>query len=185
MELTIYKRSDVKKGVTKRLRLLKNIPAIVYGEGKDNESIYLKKSDMEAVLRHIKKGNLSTTVFTLKDESNTFKAIVKEIQYHVTTYEIIHIDFIRLNDDKLVNVKVPIICTGAANCSGIKLGGVLRQVVRSLKVRCYPKNLPEEFYIDVSKLVLNDSVRLKQIQMPKGVTPLAQMEEVAVVIAKR
>jgi large subunit ribosomal protein L25 len=134
----------------------------------------------------MKPGRLSTTKFTLVDEKGQEKkCIVKEIQYHITTYEVIHLDFEELLDDVKVNVNIPIECVGVTDCQGIKLGGVLRQVIRSLRVECFPKDMPESFELDIRALALNDSKRLKDLNIAETVRPLADLNEVAVVIAKR
>lgn len=184
MELTIYKRTAAKSD-KKKLRLQKDIPAVLYGKGMENENIYVKGSEFDEILRKIKKGSLPTIVFSLKEGKHKHKAIIKDIQYHRTTYNIEHIDFLVLDDKVPVCVNVPIDYTGVNDCPGIKLGGVLRRVIRTLKVRCLPKDIPAEFYIDVSMLGMEESKRLSDIDLPKNVRPLGQMKEVAVAIAKR
>lgn len=186
MNLSINKRAVSCKREAKRLRREGKIPAIVYAEGKKGENIFIEEAQFCAVLRGIQLGYLPTTVLLLKDEdSNEFKAIVKDIQYHPTTYRILHLDFVRLIDNIEVNVKVPIECFGAAECPGVKLGGVLRQVIRHLSVRCLPENIPTKLSLDVKSLSMSQSKRLKAIDIPKGVRPLVDLNEVAAVIAKR
>ncbi len=184
MELTIFKRTT-SGSEKKKIRLQKDIPAIIYGKGKNNETVYVKGSEFDEILRKIKKGSISTIVFTLKEGSHKYKALIKEIQYHRTTYAIEHIDFIVLDDKVPVQVKVPIDYTGVNDCPGIKLGGVLRRVIRTLTVKCLPKDIPQEFYIDVSSLNMEDSKRLSDIVIPANVKPIGQLKEVAVAISKR
>lgn len=184
MELTIFKRST-SRSEKKKIRLQKDIPAVLYGKDKENFFIYVKGSEFDEILRKIKKGNLSTTLFTLKEGSHKYKALIKEIQYHRTTYNIEHIDFLILDDKLPIKVKVPIEYTGVNECPGIKLGGVLRRVVRTLLVQCLPKDMPQEFYIDVSTLGMEESKRLSDIVLPKNIKPLGQLGEVAVAISKR
>ena len=121
----------------------------------------------------------------MKVEGKTLKAIVKEIQYHPTTYDILHIDLQLMDKTVPIEVNVPITFTHVAECVGIKLGGVLRPVIRKMKVRCLPKDLPSQFFLDVAQLAIGQSRQLKEIDLPKLVRPLANLEEVAVVIAKR
>jgi large subunit ribosomal protein L25 len=75
--------------------------------------------------------------------------------------------------------------TGLAECAGVKLGGFMRQVIRSLKVSCLPCDMPTELFLDVTALGLGQSMRLSDLAIPSGVRPLAKMNEVAVVIAKK
>ena len=110
---------------------------------------------------------------------------MKGIQYHRTTYEVIHIDFEIVEQDLPVNVNIPIRCIHEADCAGVKLGGILRQVIRTLKVSCLPKDIPQKFTIDVKDLQMMQSKRLSDIAIPEKVKPVANMQEVAVVVAKR
>ncbi len=137
-------------------------------------------------MRKVEPGRLCTTVFELNEpKMKTRRVILKDIQYDPTNYSIIHLDFEELLDDVPVNVKVPIECTGVVDCTGVKLGGILRQVIRHLRVRCLPKDMPSFFQVDVKAMGIMDVKRLADLNIPQTVRPLADMNEVAVVIAKR
>jgi len=185
MKLTATERTSQKKSETKQIRREGKIPAILYSAGQTNLPLMLDAAEFGAVLRQMKPGHLPTTTFTLVINGKQKKAIIKDIQYKLTTYQVSHIDFEELKDDTLISVKVPIQCTGVADCAGVKLGGFLRQVIRHVRVECLPKQIPSEFVIDVKDLGIKQSRRLSDISMPKGVRPLAKMDEVVVVIAKR
>jgi large subunit ribosomal protein L25 len=185
MKLTVTSRPANRKSETKQIRREGNVPAIFYSSEHPSELLVVNGTEFAAVLRQIKPGRLSTIVFTLMVGNKARKAIIKDIQYHLTTYAVSHIDFEELIDGVPVNIKVPITCIGMASCAGIKLGGFLRQVIRSVKVECLPSNIPEEFLVDVKDLSIKQSKRLSDLVIPKGVKPLARLEEVVVVIAKR
>jgi large subunit ribosomal protein L25 len=185
MKLSIIHRTSEKKSDPKKNRREGYIPSVLYGLGQANQNICVKADEMKAVLRNIKQGLLPTTLFELSDGAKKHKAIVKDIQYHPTSYEVLHVDFALVSDKEPVTVNVPIQVLGVADCVGIKLGGFLRQVVRTLKVRCLPKDIPQMFTIDVRELNIAQSKSLAEIAMPEGVRPLAKMSEVAVVIAKK
>jgi len=184
MQLSTFKR-DIQRRETARIRREKDIPAVIYSPGKEAEIITVKGDEFRAILRKMKQGLLPTTVFSLQLDKKERKAIVKEIQYDVTTYDVIHLDFQELFDNVPVNVNVPIQCVGVADCVGVKLGGFLRQVIRFVKVNCLPKDIPQEFSIDVKDLGIHQSRRLKDLSLPKGVKPLASLNEVVVAISKR
>lgn len=185
MKLSISKRVGTKKSEIHQIRREGNIPAVLYSPKRPTEVITINGSDFATVLRQVVPGRLATTKLTLAGEHGEIRAIVKDIQYHPTTYQVFHVDLEELIDDMPVSVKVPIECTGAAECSGIKLGGFLRQVIRCVKVECLPSKMPEVFEIDVRELGIKQSKRLSDIAMPKDVRPLARLDEVVVVIAKR
>lgn len=185
MKLAVKERVGEKKKDLKQIRREGNVPAIIYSSKSQPETLIVDGAEFSNILRNLKPGQLPTTVFTLTGGKKERRAIIKDIQYHLTTYRVSHIDFEELIDNVPVSVKVPINCIGVADCIGIKLGGFLRQVVRHVKVECLPLHIPAEFLVDVKDLGIRQSRRLKDIAMPKGVRPLTRPEEVVVVIAKR
>ncbi len=185
MKLAVNKRVSEKKKDIKEIRREGNIPAIIYSSKHQSEKLIVNGPDFKTILREMQPGQLPTTIFDLSDGKKSRRAIIKDIQYHLTTYVVSHIDFEELVDDVPVSVKVPINCTGVAECIGIKLGGFLRQVVRHVQVECLPPLIPKEFMVDVKDLGIRQSKRLKDLSIPSGVKPLASPEEVLVVIAKR
>ena len=185
MKLAVKQRVSEKKKDVKDIRREGNIPAIIYSSKSQAEKLIVEGPAFKTVLREMKPGQLPTTIFTLSDGKTDRRAIIKDIQYHLTTYNVSHIDFEELQHDVPVSVKVPVNCVGVIDCVGIKLGGFLRQVVRHVRVECLPKHIPAEFTIDVRDLGIRQTKRLKDIVMPHGVKPLAALEEVLVVIAKR
>lgn len=185
MKLAIHKRTVGKKGGTKKLRREGSIPAILYGQNGPGTPVYLQKDDIQAILRNIKSGLMATTVFELNEGDKKYKAIVKDIQYHVATYDVVHIDFALISDTTPMTINVPIQLIGMGDCVGVKLGGFIRQVIRTLKVSCLPQDIPQEFTVDVSKLDIAQSKTLSDIEIPANVRPLAKMSEVVVIIGKK
>lgn len=186
MKLQVVPRQAKKKSEVTRLRREGYIPAILYVREKEGETLAVKSSEFSTYLRQVKSGHLPTTIFTLTDKNGKERrAIIKDIQYKVTNYDVIHLDFEELLDDFKVNAKVPIECTGSAECIGIKLGGALRQVIRHVRVRCLPKDLPSFFELDIKELGIKQSKRLSDIQIPETVRPLMKLNEVVAVIVKR
>lgn len=186
MKLRTVKRTAESKSEVKRLRREGFIPAVIYIKGKVGETIAVNGTEFGSFLRHVQSGHLPTTVFTLTDDKGQERRVlVKDIQYAITTYAVTHLDFEELVDDHKVNVKIPIECVGMADCLGIKLGGVLRQVIRHVRVRCLPKDLPSFFELDVRELGQRQSKRLSDIQIPQTVRPLMNLNEVVAVIVKR
>lgn len=186
MKLKVKTRLAETKKTVNSIRRAGDIPAVVYAKNQPNRLIEISGDEFRAHLRKLPEGSLPNTVFIIENEKGeTFKAIVKDIQYHITTYDILHLDFMQLMDNVPVNVKVPLRYIGAADCAGVKLGGVVRAVIRHLKVRCLPTHIPKEFHLDITKLSMNQSMKLASIKLPNDVTPLLDLNEVAVTIAKR
>jgi large subunit ribosomal protein L25 len=158
---------------------------VLYGVGLSTESIFVKKEEVDVLLRHMKPGLLATTVLELHHGSKTIKVLVKEVQYHRTSYAIEHIDFCLVSDKVPVSVNVPIQILGAGDCAGVKLGGFIRQAIRTLKVSCLLKDIPQELTLDVRDMQIAETKRLSDLAIPAGVKPLGKMNEVAVVIVKK
>jgi large subunit ribosomal protein L25 len=185
MKLSITKRTHVRKSDTLNVRREGNVPAILYSAGQEPVEVVISGPELQALLRNIKPGRLSTTIIELSDDKGVIKALVKDIQYEPTTYKVIHIDLQQLSEQSKVRVKVPIEFTGAADCAGIKLGGFLRPVIRYVNVECLPKDIPGCFELSVADLGMRQSKRIKDLMFPNGVRSLTKVDEVAVVIAKR
>ncbi len=185
MKVKISKRAGKLKSELSQLRHQKHVPGVIYGKGREVETIAVDGVDFGAALRHMKKGHLATTIFELEQDGKVIKAIAKDIQYHPVTYRLLHVDFIELQDEQPVNVNVPVEYIGIAECSGIKLGGFLRQVIRSVRVRCLPKDIPTQFNLDITEMGIGNTKRISDIDMPQGVKPLVGTKDVVVTIAKR
>jgi len=185
MKLKASKRAQQSKGELTTIRVEGDIPAVVYSKKSGSESIRVSGADFNAALRVMEEGHLPTTVFELEIDGKAKKAIVKDIQYHPTSYAVKHLDFLLLESDHEVMVNVPIRCIGVAECVGIKLGGFLRQVKRHVKVKCLPENIPTRFDINVKDLGLKQAMRAKQLPVAANVKMLFPENEVVVTIAKR
>ncbi len=185
MKLKMVKRLASKRSINNQIRREGNIPAVLYCRGTSNEVVSIDGVDFSDALRKMPQGRLATTRFTLVDGDKEIPVIVKEIQYHPTTYQVMHLDFEVLEKNIPVNVNVPLEFSGVVDCVGIKLGGFLRTVIRQVRVCCLPEKIPAVFTIDVKELAIGQSKRLSTIEMPEGVRPLTSLSEVAVVIAKR
>lgn len=186
MKLTTHKRPAEKKREVNRLRREGLIPAVIYRRGQPAENIAVNAAEYNALLRNVQPGRLSTKVFELANQDGTIrKAIIKEVQYNIINYSVIHLDFEELHDETPLNVKVPIECVGAIDCVGIKLGGALRQPIRTIRVNCLPRDIPEAFYLDIKSMALYDTKRLSDLNIPETIKPIGNLNEVAVVIVKR
>ena len=185
MKLTLQKRDTGKKGTLSRIRANGDIPAVLYSKKGATEAVSVSGKDYGAAIRVMEQGHLSTTVFEVELEGKKLSAIVKDIHYHPTTYQVLHLDLMQIEGKEEVFVNVPVVCTGVAECAGIKLGGFLRQVRRQIPVRVAANKIPKHFEIDIKNLGLKQSLKTKHISMEKHIRCLFPMEEVVVTIAKR
>tara|TARA_B100000497_G_scaffold127819_1_gene171184 strand:+ start:21217 stop:21861 length:645 start_codon:yes stop_codon:yes gene_type:complete len=138
-------RESVGKVATKALRNAGQVPCVVYGGDK---AIHFS-AEIMAFKNLVYTPDVHTVVIALKDGSK-IDAILQDIQFHPVTDQILHIDFYQIFDDKEVSMEIPVRMTG--NSPGVKNGGVLRIVNRSLKVKALPKDLPDFLNADISKM---------------------------------
>ena len=167
--LDAVKREGRGKNEANRLRAGGQIPAVVYGskkEGKAPEGVAVSV-DPKAVLRILHSDSGANTLINLRVDGTEARVMVKEYQLDPVTHQLLHADFYALAMDKEITVTVPIVLKGESR--GVKQqGGIVDFVTREIEVQCLPTNIPEHIDVDISELMLNQSVRLKDLaQDPK------------------
>ncbi|MBP7795657.1 MAG: 50S ribosomal protein L25 [Elusimicrobiales bacterium] len=153
------KRADAGvRGKLKNLRDSKMVPGVIYGGKKEPITVSVSINDLLKILKDSK-----NSVVTLKYDDTEEKVIIKNIQKHVVTDKIIHVDFNRVLMDKKVDIKVPIKFIGEPY--GVKTqGGLIEYDMRELNIRCLPADIPQEITIDIAPLKIGDIVRVKNIK---------------------
>ena len=171
MEATLeaVKREGRGKNEANRLRASGRIPAVVYGpqkDGKGPEGVALAV-DPKAVLRILHSESGANTLINLKVDGSEARVMVKEYQLDPITHHLLHADFYQLAMDKAITVTVPIVLKGESR--GVKQqGGIVDFVTREIQVQCLPTDIPEHIDVDISELMVNQSVRVRDLaQNPK------------------
>ena len=171
MEATLdaVKREGRGKNEANRLRAGGQIPAVVYGSKKDGkapEGVALSV-DPKAVLRILHSDSGANTLINLRVDGTEARVMVKEYQLDPITHQLLHADFYALAMDKAITVTVPIVLKGESR--GVKQqGGIVDFVTRDIEVQCLPTDIPDHIDVDISELMLNQSIRLKDLaQDPK------------------
>ena len=157
------------KGGARKLRAVGEIPAVLYGAGAEPQSLKLNAHDAELLFRSISVDNTLINL-EVEGEKAAVVTLVREIQTHPARAQLLHVDFFRIQMDVEVELEVPLHVEGTA--AGVKDGGVLDQPIHDLPVRCLPADIPESIHLDVSNLNIGDSLRVKDLAVPKGVTIL-------------
>ena len=147
-----------------RLRAAGKIPAVVYGsrkEGKAPEGVSIAV-DPKLLLRILHSESGANTLINLKVDGGEARVMVKEYQLDPVTHQLLHADFYQLAMDKAITDTVPIVLKGEPR--GVKLqGGLLDFVTRDIQVQCLPTDIPEHILVDVTELMLNQSIRLRDL----------------------
>jgi len=175
-------REGTGKGAARSLRREGLVPAVIYGHGRDPISLSLNARDLDKMLGHIQ---AESTVIDITVGGQTAKTLIREIQRHPIKRQILHVDFQALVAGEKVTVSIPVTLTGIPE--GVKLeGGVLDQTLRELEIEVDPSSIPDHAELDVSAMVIGDSLHVSDIKLPEGVEILDDPEtSVAVVAAPR
>jgi large subunit ribosomal protein L25 len=162
--LEAVKREGRGKNEANRLRASGRIPAVVYGTARDGrapDSVPVAV-DPKAVLRILHSDSGANTLISLKLDGSESRVMVKEYQLDPITHQLLHADFYQLAMDKAITVTVPVLLRGEPR--GVKTqGGLLDFVTREIEVQCLPTDIPEHIDLDVTELLLNQSVRVRDL----------------------
>ncbi len=185
MELATLKatlRSDRGKGAARRMRREQAIPAIAYGKDLKPVALAVSPKALKEVLTS--EYGLNSVIKLEIEGGESFHTLVAEYQYHPVSRNLLHVDFRRVDLQKPVDVNIPFEVKGRSK--GVVLGGELRMVYRSLPVSCLPEQIPTKIVHDVTELDLEESVLVKDLNVPEGVSVrMAENRTVVTVAAGR
>jgi large subunit ribosomal protein L25 len=173
-KLNVEFRGDTGKTVVRRLRTAGKIPAIVYGGGGEPMPLSLDPTLLLKSLDPVKKTN---TVLTLSvtgapaGVASEITVMVREYQKDAIRGHVTHADFIRVDMNKPVHATVPVVLVGKSE--GVKLGGIMHQVIRILAIACTPDKIPTKLEVDVSALGMNEALHVSDLKLGEGVRALA------------
>ncbi len=162
-------RADEGKGASRRLRRTGQFPAVVYGGNKPAQSISLAHNVM---LQHVEHEAFFSHILDVNIAGKSEKAILKDIQWHPYKPVIMHVDFLRVDENSIIKVHVPVHCVGEDVAPGVKAGGIVTHQLTTVEVSCPAGKLPEYLEADISALELGEAVHLSDIKLPEGVVIL-------------
>lgn len=172
-EIDAQVRTKIGKGTNRRLRRHGQIPAILYGAGKDPVSLVLSHN---AVLRQLENEAFYSHILTINIDGQAERVVLKDLQRHPSHPVILHLDLLRVSETEKLTIQVPLHFLNEEQCAGIKLGGIISRHVTDVEVRCLPKDLPEFIEIDLTHLKVGDIVHLSDLVMPAGTELLALVQ---------
>jgi large subunit ribosomal protein L25 len=167
-EVGATSRDDQGKGASRRLRRTGKVPAILYGGKGEPSNITL---DQLKLLNVIGDEKFYSSVITLKLDGKDTQAIVKDIQMHPARNAVLHVDLQRVLADQPIRIHLPIHFLNETTCPGVKVqGGLVSHLRTDIEISCLPKDLPEALEVDMAGMSLNDTIFLKDVKLPAGVT---------------
>lgn len=161
-------RAETGKGAARKIRQAGNIPAVIYGHGREPQSLTLNTRDTDKLLKTIA---ISSTVIELDIDGKTARTLIREVQRHPFKRTITHIDFQELVAGETVSVQIPIVYVGVPE--GVRLeGGLLDQIMHQLHVEVDPSSIPNHIDVDVSALKVGKSLHVSDLVLAAGIKVL-------------
>ena len=172
-KLEISDRVSLRKKGSNALRKKGLIPGVLYYTGEDNVNIEIDKS----VLFHAMQSG--QRIFEIDQEGESQYTMIKEVQYHPVTDEVIHIDLMRVRRSEKMTIIVPLILVG--DSKGVKEGGLLSQSINQLEISCFPTDVPEQIELNVEDLELSSSMSVSDIKLENEDIEIITEKEVNIV----
>lgn len=166
-EITAERRADQGKGASRRLRRAGKVPAVVYGAGQAAENIQFDHLRLSLAARN---DWFSSAILDLLVDGNRQKVLLRDVQRHPVKPQLLHLDFLRIDESKPVRVYVSIRSLNQEKSPAGKTSGVVvSHNITEVEVSCLPKDLPEYIDLDLGELKLGDVVHLSDLKLPSGV----------------
>ena len=153
-------RENVGKKDAKALRKNGQVPCVIYGNNIEQVKFYTDARSFKKILY-----TPETLIIDFEINGTVYPTILQDIQYHPVTDEVLHADFLDVNEDNPITVTLPIRTEGTS--PGVMRGGRLNKNLAKLKVRGLVNDLPDNITLDISKLNLNQSIKVKDITLDK------------------
>jgi large subunit ribosomal protein L25 len=160
-------REQKGKEIAKKLRTKGLIPAVFYGPHSETLALMVDPKELSNTLSTDAGENVIIDLSIRKGEESFRKMVMlKEIQIHPLQRHTLHADFYEVSMDEMITVEVPVHLVGKSE--GVKMGGILEQVLRTIQIQCLPSDIPRSIDVDVSPLKIGDSIHVKELQLEKG-----------------
>ena len=155
IQINATARNEYGKKVAKHLRKEGKVPCVVYGLG-EHMDITVSEDELRKLIYtpHI-------YIVELNIDGKIYPTVLKDAQYHPVKDNVLHVDFLRINEEKPVEIEIPVVLDGLAE--GVRAGGKMNLRMRNLKVKGIVTNIPERLHIDVTKLGLGKSIQVGEL----------------------
>ncbi len=180
--LTAYPRTLAKRAGAKKVRRNGRVPAVIYGRHHSPQNLEIGRKELEDIIHHSASENVLVDLNVPDDANPKRLALVQEVQHHPLSGAVLHVDLHEVVETEKVTLLVPLETRGEA--IGVKTGGgVLEHVLFRVKVRAFPKDLPEFISADVSQLELGKSIHIGDLTAPEGVEILGEKKIVVISVS--
>tara|TARA_S200000501_G_C20840344_1_gene751291 strand:- start:266 stop:892 length:627 start_codon:yes stop_codon:yes gene_type:complete len=170
MKVIAFPRNKNGTGASRRLRNSGLTPGIIYGGKEAPTNISL---DHNALFHSLKKEAFHSSILEIEVGGKTEQVLLRDFQLHAFKRLVLHADFQRVEENKLIRIKVPLHFINANLSPAVKISsGIISHVMNEIDIVCLPKNLPEFIDVDLSKMSINSSFHVSDLILPSGVSTL-------------
>lgn len=176
-------RTEKGKGGARSLRRQGVLPAVVYGEGSESSPIKVESRQMEKLIMS-GVGEHALITIEMKDKKGKkaeHPVLVKEYQTDPVTDELLHVDFIKVSLKKVVTVTVPLFMTNEP--VGVKMGGILQNLIREIEIECLPTQIPDKIEFDAESIDIGNSIHVSDVTPPEGVKIITDLAAVILTVS--
>ena len=171
MQFNANLRSVQGSSASRRLRHAGRVPAIVYGGKEQPINVEL---DHNEIFHALRKELFHSSILDMNLDGTNHQVLLRSVQWHPYKQIVMHVDFQRVDADKVLHTKVPLHFVNAEISPAVKLSAaIISHVFTELEIACLPVNLPQYIEVDLSKLLAGHSIHLADVTLPKGVTFLS------------
>jgi large subunit ribosomal protein L25 len=156
-KLDVLNRTELRSKSVRALRKKGFIPGVLYYAGEENVNISIEKS----VLFHAMQSG--QRIFEVDQEGDSQYTMIKQLQYHPVTDEVIHIDLMRVRRSEKITISIPLVLIGES--IGVKEGGVLSQSLNQVEISCFPTDVPEQIELNIEELELNSAKNVGDLEL--------------------
>ncbi|MEQ1613862.1 MAG: 50S ribosomal protein L25/general stress protein Ctc, partial [Hyphomicrobiaceae bacterium] len=167
-ELKATARPRAGKGAARAVRREGRIPAVIYGDNKEPQTIALDENEL---WKTVTKGKFLSTVFSIDLEGTKLRVLPRDVQLDPVKDRPLHVDFQRVASDGMIRVKVPVKFVNELLSPGLKRGGVLNVVRHDVEVICPADHIPAAFEFNLEGLEIGRSIHISAVTMPPNVRP--------------
>ena len=179
LKINAQPRTESGRNAIKKIKSAGFVPAVIYGAKDPARNLQLVERDVAQLLAHATGESVLVEV-AIGAETRT--ALIQEVQHHPVTGRVLHVDLHAVAMDELLTAEATVETVG--DPAGVATGGgVLQVLLRTLEIECLPADLPESITLDVSKLQIGESIHIRDLTLPKGVTVLNDPDLTVVSVA--
>jgi len=165
-QMSVELREGSGKGAARQTRREGQVPGVIYGDKRDPASI---KMDRRLLERELHQGGFFSKLYDLDAGGKRQRVLPRDVQLDAVTDVPIHVDFLRVAEDAMVTINVPLNYLNEEECEGLIQGGVLNVVRHEIEVVCRADAIPQSFDADLKDLQMGDSLHISAIELPDGV----------------